>query len=73
MSTAFRDALAQLTAVLETHTPTRRRRRGRPPKLYMRADILLPQILIDWGKEQPEGLSGLCRRLLARERRRQKG
>ena len=39
------------------------------PPNYKR-NILLPDELTDWAKEQPEGLSGLVRKLLEDERKR---
>ena len=36
-----------------------------------RGNIVLPRDLLDWAKSQPEGLSGLCRRLLTAERDRE--
>jgi hypothetical protein len=38
---------------------------------YKATSIQLPPDLLDWAKAHPEGLSGLCRRLLAAERDRE--
>lgn len=38
-----------------------------PPTI--KATVLLPPDLVDWGKGQPGGLSALIRRLLEEERR----
>jgi hypothetical protein len=44
---------------------------GPVPKGYKATVIQLPPDLLDWAKHQPEGLSGLARRLLTAERARQ--
>ena len=52
------------------HSQPQSRKRGPKPKGYGNTHVLLPQDLIDWAKSQPEGLSGLVRRLLTAERQR---
>lgn len=44
------------------------KKRGPVSRGSARGNILLPQDLLDWAKNQPEGLSGLVRTLLAAER-----
>lgn len=46
------------------------KKRGPRKRGYGNAHVLLPPDLIEWGKSQDEGLSGLVRRLLTEERRR---
>jgi hypothetical protein len=43
----------------KTETP---KKKGRPPVVERkgRATITLPAHLIEWAKDEPEGLSGLC-------------
>jgi len=61
----------------ETPPPSpQRKRRGPKPRLGVQVSthVLLPPELMEWAKDQPEGLSGLIRQLLAAEReRREKG
>ena len=47
------------------------KKHGPVPKGYVDAHILIPPYLNDWAKHQPEGLSGLIRRLLKEEYDRQ--
>lgn len=47
------------------------KKRGPLKRGYGNVHILLPPDLIDWAKAQPEGLSGVARRLFTEERRRQ--
>jgi hypothetical protein len=49
------------------------KKRGPVAKGYEDAHILLPPVLLEWAKHQPEGLSGLMRRLLVAEYRKQRG
>ena len=48
-----------------------RRKRGPVPKGLVRTDIMLTPELLEWGKNCPERLSALCRRLLTAEKKRQ--
>ena len=41
---------------------------GPKPKGFKRVNAFLPPDMIEWGKDHPEGLSGLIRRLMATER-----
>jgi hypothetical protein len=47
--------------------PPPRRKPGPRPKGYKRINVFLPRDLADWAMDQPEGLSGLLRRLLIEE------
>lgn len=50
-----------------------RKKRGPTPRLgpVVQTGVYLPYELLEWAKEQKEGLSGLVRRLLSEERERQ--
>lgn len=47
---------------------TKKRKPGPVAKGHTQYGVTLPPELGDWGKEQPEGLSGLVRVLLAEEK-----
>lgn len=51
---------------MNTNTATPKRR-GPLPKGYEDTHVLLQPELIQWAKEQPEGLAALLRKLLAAE------
>ncbi len=57
---------------MDDQTTGTERRRGRPPAAeksdMVKVTMLLPPGDTDWAKSQPEGLSGLVRRLLAEAR-----
>ena len=60
----------------ETDSPERRR--GRPPGTVRPSSMMKTTMLLDpedteWAKTQPEGLSGLVRRLLAEAHEKAKG
>ncbi len=46
------------------------KKRGPVKRDYVSTHVMLPPALIDWAKEQPEGLSGLLRRILTQEHKR---
>jgi hypothetical protein len=50
--------------------PAPPKKRGPVPKGYEDTHVLMPPDLLRWAKEQPEGLAGLVRDLLAKERAR---
>ena len=52
--------------------PPQRKRRGPIPRLGVQigVHVKLPPDLVEWAKNQPEGMSALIRRLLAEEQQR---
>ena len=47
-------------------------RLGARPRGYISTHVMLPPDLIEWAKEQPEGLSGIARQAMSQEQKRRK-
>ena len=45
---------------------------GPVPRGFINVHVMLPPDLIEWAKEQPEGLSGIARQAMNQEKRRRK-
>lgn len=48
------------------------KKRGPVPRGYISTHVMLPAELIEWAKEQPEGLSGIARQAISQEQKRRK-
>lgn len=59
--------------MIETGTKERRKPGPLPGPKMQQASVLLPPELLQWGKEQPGGLSETIRRLMADAQKKQEG
>jgi hypothetical protein len=56
----------------KSSVPTQPKKRGPIPRGYVSTHVMLPPEMIDWAKEQPEGLSGIVRHAVGEVQKRRK-